>query len=403
MNACGIVVEYNPFHNGHKYHVSKSREQSGADCMIAVMSGHFLQRGEPAIIDKWHRAKAALQSGVDLVLELPYVYAVQHSDYFSKGAVLSLSALGIDSLCFGSENGKIPPFMKAYDDLKENKTSYEVKMRQALDLGHSYPDAARIANEAIGISTSSFDFSAPNNILGFSYIKQLLTYDESIKPLTIKRQESEFHDEHLSGRMASATSIRKEILKEGRISEHARQALPQETIDQLTLYRERADLWHDWNLYFPLLHYKLSVSSLKELHAIHGVDEGLEYRLKKAIKTSVSFGDFMEKVKTKRYTWTRIQRVCTHILTNFSKEEADLYLDQNTVPYVRVLGMNQTGQEYLGHRKKKMEVPLITQPQKANHLMLEIEERASAAYYNPLPNDRRNNHYHREFGAPVRI
>ncbi|MFC7061314.1 nucleotidyltransferase [Halobacillus seohaensis] len=403
MNSCGIIVEYNPFHNGHQYHIMKSKEESQADCVIAVMSGQFLQRGEPAIIDKWHRSRAALQSGVDLVVELPYLFAVQHSDYFSKGAVLTLDALGVNSICFGSENGSISPFLESYDHLSQNATLYEKSLRESLNEGNSYPEAARTANEAIGISTSNFDFSAPNNILGYSYVKQIFNYAPSIEPLTVERKESQYHDSTISGQMASATSIRKEILNNNQITEQAASTLPDATIEELISYYNQTHLWHEWDKYFDLLHYKLSTISLADLKEIHGVDEGLEYRLKQAIKSSTSFMDFMERIKTKRYTWTRLQRTCTHILVGLTKTEATKHLNTNSAPYVRILGMNHIGQRYLSEYKKKMTVPLITQPQQLTHSLLDIEEKSTAAYYSPLSAKQRVHQYHNEFGPPLRI
>ncbi|GGF11848.1 UPF0348 protein YlbM [Halobacillus andaensis] len=403
MKACGIIVEYNPFHNGHAYHVKESKEKSKADCMIAVMSGHFLQRGEPAIIDKWHRTKAALQSGVDLVIELPYIFAVQHSDYFSKGAVLSLNALQVDSICFGSENGAITPFLEAYQNLNERLEDYESSLREGLDQGLSYPDAARLANETIGISVEAFDFAAPNNILGYSYVKQIKSYASAIEPLTIKRIESNYHDTHVSGRMASATSIRKELLANREVTEHASLALPQSTVDELNTYYNESKVWHDWESYFNLLHYKIMTTPTEELKHIHGMDEGLEYRLKQTIRSSTSFFDFMHRLKTKRYTWTRLQRLCTHLLTGLTKQQASLHLESEYIPYVRLLGMNQTGQAYLNRRKKDIETPIIAQPQQLTSTLLDAEERATAAYFSPLPPVQRIKHLKKEYGPPVRI
>ncbi|WP_431799515.1 nucleotidyltransferase [Halobacillus andaensis] len=400
MKACGIIVEYNPFHNGHAYHVMQSKQKSNAACIAAVMSGPFLQRGEPAIIDKWHRTKAALSAGVDLVIELPYIFAVQHSDYFSKGAVLSLAALQVDSICFGSENGNIEPFIKAYEDLNAHQHAYESSLKEELSRGRSYPDAARMANETIGISLNEFDYSAPNNILGYSYVKQIRAFAPHIEPLTIKRKESNYHDTDLSGRMASATSIRKALKKQNKLTSHISEALPETTIDELHAYYNQSNLWHDWEDYFNFLHYTIMTTPAKDLQAIHGMDEGLEHRFKQKIKSSTSFQEFMQRVKTKRYTWTRLQRLCTHILVGLTKEEATAYLAKDKVPYIRVLGMTETGRQYLNVHKKRFNVPLITQPQQLSNGLLETEERAAAAYFSPLHAEVRINHLKKEYGPP---
>ncbi|WP_173918776.1 nucleotidyltransferase [Halobacillus sp. Marseille-Q1614] len=403
MKACGIIVEYNPFHNGHRYHIEESQKLSNADCIIAVMSGQFLQRGEPAIIDKWHRAKAALQSGVDLVIELPYLYAVQHSDYFSKGAVELLGAAGVDSICFGSEQGTIHPFISAYQQLHKHSKTYQSELKKALSEGLSFPNAARKAQKAIGLTEEAIDFSSPNNILGYSYVKQMLTNFPEIEPLTIKRKESQYHQEEISGRMASATSLRKQLFEAGEINNAVSSATPESTKKQLSHYYDQSGLWHNWELYFTLLYYKLSTLTYDQLNQFHGVDEGIEYRLKEFAASSLTFKEFMERIKTKRYTWTRLQRTCAHILTGLLKEEADSLLEQ-PLPYIRVLGMSKTGQTYLSRKKKHFDRPLFTQPQQLGHnRLLEIEKRATAAYYSPLAPDKRTLLSTQEYGPPVRV
>ncbi|WP_079529739.1 nucleotidyltransferase [Halobacillus hunanensis] len=400
MKSCGVIVEYNPFHNGHAYHIEQSRQAARADCMIAVMSGNFLQRGEPAIIDKWHRTRAALQSGADLVLELPYVFAVQHSDYFSQGAVDTLSYAGVDAICFGSENGEIAPFLAAHETLKQHGEEFHSSLRQQMDKGLSYPEAARFAYKAIGLE--ALDLGQPNNTLGYSYMKQMLTRHKQITPLTIKRTGSQYHDQQMGGSIASATSIRKDLLAHHKMTAQAREAMPTLTADELARYRHKNGLWHEWEHYFDLLQYKLLTLPAEQLQVIHGMDEGLEHRFKQAAKKATSFDQLIDTVKTKRYTWTRLQRTCVHILTGLIKNEAQQALNTQT-PYVRVLGMNKTGQTYLNKQKKRMEVPLITQPQQSDHPLLEFEERAVAAYYSVLPAKERVKQIATEYGPPVRI
>src|SRR5690625_6062685 len=170
MRACGLIVEYNPLHNGHVYHIQSAKKVSKADCMIAVMSGPFLQRGEPAIIDKFHRAKAALASGVDIILELPYPYAVQSSHLFAKGSVHSLAERGVSSICFGSESGDISTSTTGYHSWKENDGIYTDRLKRYLSAGHSFPLASMKALEFIGLTTGQMDLSQSNNILGFSFV-----------------------------------------------------------------------------------------------------------------------------------------------------------------------------------------------------------------------------------------
>ncbi|UOQ43148.1 nucleotidyltransferase [Halobacillus salinarum] len=403
MKACGVVVEYNPFHNGHHYHLIKSKEKAGADCMIAVMSGNFLQRGEPAIMDKWHRASAALQAGADLVLELPYIFAVQHSDYFSKGAVLTLAAAGVEAICFGSEIGEIEPFITAWENFKSKKSTYDETVRNYLNRGFSFPEASRYGYESIGLAEGKMDLSKPNNILGYSYVKQILAINPSIEPLTIARTNSQYHDKSINGNIASATSIRRELLEHGTLTEKASHTLPVITQEKLSEYQRKTGKWHRWEDYFQLLQYRILTSKEQDLRRIHGVDEGLEYRLKRTMRQSSNYQDFMDRLKTKRYTWTRLQRALVHILTGTTKEDARPLLDEPSLPYIRVLGMNQRGQSYLNQAKKTLEVPLLTQPQQLDHPLLEAEARASIAYYSILKDTHRIPAYQREYKAPVII
>lgn len=401
MKSCGVIVEYNPFHNGHLYHLKKAKKHAEADCMIAIMSGNFLQRGEPAIIDKWHRSEAALRGGADLVVELPFLYAVQHSDFFSQGAIQTLAELGVDSVCFGSENGDISAFTKAYEHMHKWKDEYEVTLRQYLNEGLSYPEASRLGYEAIKFPSGTIDLSQPNNILGYSYVKQLLTYAPEVEPLTVLRKDNHYHDEDITGAVASATSIRKELLAKGEMSSDAQNTIPSTTEDQLQKYKADYGLWHEWEKYFHLLQYKILTMEESTLRCFHGVEEGIEYRLKRAIKEATSFHEFLTKLKTKRYTWTRIQRTLVHILVGTDKLEASQLLRATPPPYARVLGMNDKGKKYLKMIKKETNIPVITQPQQLESEMLDLEARAAAAYYSVLSPAIRVRALKKEYGAPV--
>ncbi|WP_079480390.1 nucleotidyltransferase [Halobacillus salinus] len=400
MHASGVIVEYNPFHNGHQYHLQQSKRKSNADCMIAIMSGPFLQRGEPAIVDKWHRTRAALQGGADLVLELPYIYAVEHSDYFSQGAVRTLAEMGVDSICFGSEDGNIQSFIDADQYLSSHQPIYDQALRTFLNEGYAFPEASRLAFQQIGFPEDGIDLSQPNNILGLSYVKQMLTYHKRVEPLTIQRTSSNYHDETIDSRIASATSIRKEMKTEG-LSLRVKEALPSTTVDQLREYKTRTSIWHGWEHYYPFLHYKILTMTCEELREIHGVDEGLEHRLKRTVKRAASFEEFMKALKTKRYTWTRLQRTLVHILIGTTKQQARQLLLDTKPAYARVLGMNTTGRNYLKQQKKDMDIPLVTQPQQLDHPMLDLEERASISYYSVLNADSRIERMDREYKAPI--
>lgn len=390
MKACGLIVEYNPFHNGHAYHVEKAKSASNANCVIAVMSGNFLQRGEPAIIDKFSRTKAALLAGVDIVLELPYAFAVQHSDHFAHGAVQILDTIGVSSICFGSESGEISPFINSYHQMEDKKETYKTELKLQLDKGLSFPEASMFAYQRIGLTNETFDLSQPNNVLGYSYVKTILKYNLNIEPLTIKRHNNHYHDSEITNQIASATSIRKEILESHQLTNKAIAALPEATTKQLETYKEEMSTWHEWEQYFTILNYRVQTMSAEELRDIHGIVEGLEHRIKSTAKAVETMHDWIAAIKTKRYTWTRIQRIFVHLLTNTKTDEISNLIDASeSAPYIRLLGMSKTGQAFLNQEKKNIEVPIITALGKNMHPLLQLEEKASTAYYSVLaPRDR---------------
>lgn len=396
MKACGLVVEYNPFHNGHQYHVNQAKQASNADCVIAIMSGPFLQRGEPAIIDKFHRAKAALHSGVDIVLELPYIFAVQSSEYFGMGAILTLNEIGVSHICFGSESGQIEDFTNSYHLLNKNKQKFDETIQNYLNQGYSFPKASDLAYEKIGLK--QIDMLQPNNILGMSYVKSIIDNHLPIKPLTIKRIHSNYHDEEITNNIASATSIRQSLINKG-ISV-VEQTFPTETLSALNNYKNITGQWHTWEDYFPFLIYRILTMDVNQLKQIKGVDEGLEHRIKEKAENATSFLDLMNNIKTKRYTWTRLQRMFTHILTNTLKKDYDL-LNMREVPYIRLLGMTSKGKQYLNTVKKDLNVPLL--PQLSRNYELSIDEKASRTYYSILSPEKRNKMFQQEISRPIII
>ncbi|MRH42150.1 nucleotidyltransferase [Aquibacillus halophilus] len=399
MNACGLIVEYNPFHNGHYYHLEQSKQATNSDCMIAVMSGNFLQRGEPAITDKFHRARVAVQQGVDIVVELPFIYAVQNSDLFARGAVSILAALGVKSLCFGSESGQINDFINAYKLFQNKQERYKLELKKQLSYGISFPEASRQAYQAIGLTQGSIDLSQPNNILGFSYLKSIYQNNFSIRPMTIKRTKNNYHDKEIKNEIASATSIRKELVAYNKVTTLAKEALPSKMIEGLDEYKQYSGLWHHWEHYFNILQYRVLTMTEAELRQVHGVDEGLEYRLKRTASKATSFDSWMNDVKTKRYTWTRLQRMFAHILVN-TKKESIVSLTEEKLPYIRLLAMTDKGQAYLNQIKKSMEIPIITGLKNGRHQISAIESQASYAYYSVVSPIQRRKLYKQELNPP---
>ncbi|EIT84908.1 hypothetical protein A374_12715 [Fictibacillus macauensis ZFHKF-1] len=380
MNTCGIVVEYNPFHNGHYYHLQQSKKQTKSDVMIAVMSGNFLQRGEPAIISKWKRAEMALYSGVDLVVELPYVFAVAPAPIFAKGSISLLAALGANTLCFGSESGSIDLFYHTLEQLNTKGAQYDQFLQTFLKQGQSFPKAASNAAQALHIK-NGVDLTLPNNILGMEYVKAIQKDHPLIQAQTILRKGASYHETNLEADpIASATAIRTTIAKEGALTDRVLATMPPSSAAVLQQEWEKNHIM-TWDALYPALRYKLLSTDESAIAALYEVEEGLEHRLKKAALQCDTFTDFMTHIKTKRYTWTRLQRMCLHILHNLAREQAKQWM-VNGPAYVRILGMSSKGQEHLRRIKKAIPLPLVTTVSKCDHEMLAFEQQTAAVYHN---------------------
>ncbi|MGR3206381.1 nucleotidyltransferase [Bacillus glycinifermentans] len=386
MKAVGVIVEYNPFHNGHLYHIKEAKAQTHSDVAIAVMSGYFLQRGEPAIVSKWARTKMALKSHADIVVELPYAFAVQKAETFAEGAVSILGELQCTSLFFGSENGDIDSFLDTAIYTIKHKDELDEEVKRHISTGMSYPAAMAKAFHNVSDGTRALDLSKPNNILGFHYVKAILQDDIGMKPATLTRLSSDYHDIDLPegpSHIASATSIRKSILKTMSLSDSS-SFLPEASAEELEEYAGTFGLWHSPENYFPFLKYSIHTMDTKELEGIYEVEEGLEHRIAKAIRTARSYSEYMEQLKTKRYTWTRLQRMNTHILTRAKKADIRSILAEKRPSYIRLLGMTKKGQAYLSKKKKELRVPLITKIGAFSHPSLDLDIKAGRVYSAPL-------------------
>ncbi|MFE4239048.1 nucleotidyltransferase [Peribacillus butanolivorans] len=401
MKACGLVVEYNPFHNGHVLHARESRENTGADVVVAVMSGPFLQRGEPAIVSKWARAEMALRGGIDLVIELPYAFATQKAEIFAKGSISLLEYLGCDSFCFGSEDGRIEPFITAHKILSDNSVAFDAAIKSAMDAGNSYPTSASLAFQSIIQNDDVLDLTKPNNILGKEYVSVALKNSFSIQPYTIQRVAAGYHETQLSSEsIASATGIRKAIMEQKQELEPVAGYIPQSTRIGLEHYLSTYSTLHDWEMYWPMLKYRILSSSLMELAEIYEIEEGIEHRFKEMAKQATTFSDFMAAMKTKRYTWTRLQRMCVHIFTHTLKGK----MIHNDLPsYIRLLGMNARGQEYLRTVKKDLPVPLISKLSAYQKHGIETDLRAAQVYALGLPEPNQASLMKREYESPIII
>jgi predicted nucleotidyltransferase len=399
MRAVGLIVEYNPFHNGHAYHLQASKEAANADVVIAVMSGNFLQRGEPALVSKWSRTRMALLNGVDLVFELPYNFATQKAETFANGAVSILDAIGCDSLCFGSESGDISSFLHTIDYLTKHQRTYDEHIKRFMNTGVSYPKALSLAFQQLPDSENFLDLAMPNNILGFQYIKAIKQQKSSIRPITVPRKNANYHDEHFSSAtIASATSIRKAIFSKSEGHFEIEQLVPEPTKQLLTDYYQDYGIFHQWENYWSFLQFRLIHCSPTELRGIYEVEEGLENRLIAAALVSESFHEFMQKIKTKRYTWTRLQRLCVHILTNALKTEMAKNLERAT--YVRLLGMTTTGKEYLNKRKTHFSLPLVSKLSSFKQKEITLDIKGARVYSLGVPHHLRKALLMQEYKQP---
>src|SRR5690625_4760586 len=241
-----------------------------------------------------------------------------------------------------------------------------------------------------------------NNILGFSYVKTIKKHDLPIEPFTVKRLNSDYHEEVISHQIASATSIRKE-LKQHEFSEKVVQALPKSSLLQLELYKHETSVWHSWEDYFPFLHYRVMTMSKQELATIQGVDEGIEYRIKDTANDATSFFDWLEKIKTRRYTYVRLQRMFVHILTNTKKKNIAEIITAKQVPYLRLLGMSKSGQAYLNAQKHRIDIPMVTNLNKSVRSLLMLDEKATNTYYSILPTHLKKKMRKQEFALPIRL
>lgn len=346
MQACGIIVEYNPFHNGHRYHIEQAKSKTGADVVVAVMSGNFLQRGEPAVIDKWQRAQAALANGADLVVELPASWAVQPADLFASGAVSLLQALKCQWLCFGTD-AQAPFDYQAF-------AQFEERHREEINADFQRLDKANATyNERMDTVLSRLypayaaHSKQPNHILGMEYAKALLHYDAPMEIVAIARKAAAYHSEALHhASIASATAIRKGIKNNTDITSF----VPVQT------YKNLQGKVVDWQAFWPLLHYQIMVMPLHEMAQIYQMVEGLEYRIKACAQTARSFDDFIQQLKTKRYSLVRLQRLLCYVLFQITTDEMT---EAQKQPYIRVLGYTSQGQAYLKQIKADLSMPLV--------------------------------------------
>ncbi len=347
----GIVAEYNPFHNGHAYHIKQSKQISNCRYTVCVMSGNFTQRGSCSLIDKWSKAKMAIENGVDLVIELPVLYATSSAENFAFGAVQILDSLKIvDDISFGAECSDIQILSEIADVLYREPKAFKSILAHELDKGVSFPKARENALLMYLNNTKRYlnILSAPNNILGIEYLKALKLLDSHLVPHVVERIEADYNSYGISGNIASSTAIRN-IVKSGNFKVLPK-ILPESSYSVLMENIKFGHVVSDISSFEKEILYVLRKMSIDEIKNLPDVNEGLENILKKAANSCNSVIEFLNIVKSKRYTNTRIQRILLYSLLGITKK--DMQISKKVNPYIRVLGMNKRGEFILSEALK---------------------------------------------------
>ncbi|MDD6432117.1 MAG: nucleotidyltransferase [Lactobacillaceae bacterium] len=338
MQAVGMVVEYNPFHNGHHYFLRQAKAQTEADVAVAVMSGNFTQRGEPTIVDKWTRAQAALESGVDLVVELPVFYAAQPAHRFAAGALAILNALQVHQVAFGAEHPQWDFAALVAAEQHFNQAEFD-------QYNATY---ATQFNQQLRAQTG-IELRDPNDILAFAYTKAVLANDYPIQLTPVQRRGSDYHDQQIHGQIASASAIRQAVTTGGDFA-----ATVPPVMDKALA---KVDVVPSWDSLYPILRNQLIQAPIDYLAQTYQMAEGLEHRMKEVAQRSLCFDEFIYGVKTKRYTYAHLLRMCLYTTLQLSENEVAARADH---PYIHILGFTARGREYLHQVKKQVPIPLFT-------------------------------------------
>lgn len=362
MKILGLITEYNPFHNGHKYHLEKSIKKTNATHTIAVMSGNFLQRGVPSLTNKWLRAEMAVKEGVDLVIELPTIYACNSAEFFAFGAISLLNNLGIvDAISFGSEIGQISPLNEVAKILVKEPTEYQNYLKEFLAEGISFP---RAREKALGkyCSDESLEkvLHSPNNILGIEYMKSLIKCNSKITPHTITRIKAPYSSTNISSNICSATAIRTYITQEDYDLNTLKRVIPKNSfkVFEKSIGSGFSPIYYTH--FEKILLYKLRTLSKVELKKVFDINEGLENRIKEMAVKATDLQSLLQGLKTKRYTLTRIQRIFAHILLGITKEHILMFNRYGGSQYARLLAFSTKGTEILKRLKKSSKIPILT-------------------------------------------
>lgn len=374
----GIITEYNPFHNGHLYHLKKSKKQTNCQYSICVMSGNFTQRGSTSIIDKWSKAKMAIQNGVDLVIELPTLYAISSAENFAYGAIKVLDSLNIvTDISFGTESNNINLLDNISHLLLTEPEEFKALLNEELGKGVSFPKAREIActkylqkNSPENISLYNNILSSPNNILGIEYLKALKKLNSKITPHIINRIESDHNSIDIKNNIVSSSAIRNIISKNQNL-EILKNLMPENSYNILIENFESGHIVTDISGFEKEIIYSLRQMSTQDISKLADVKEGLEYKIKDAANSCNNLDTFFDIVKSKRFTHTRLQRILLYSLLNITKE--DMLLSKKITPYIHVLGLNSNGRNLLSQiSKTNPELRIITSVKKFENTCIDL-------------------------------
>ena len=381
----GIIAEYNPFHNGHSYHIQNTKALTGADFVVAVMTGNFTQRGNTSVVDKWEKTKMALNGEADLVIELPTIYSISSAENFANGAIKILNTLGIvDSISFGMEADDISTLNNIANVLYMEPPEYKAILEHELSKGSSFPKARENALMMYlnDIKRYANVLKGSNNILAIEYLKALKSQKSNLVPIGVKREKVYYNSIKVIDEYASSTGIRNLLLHNQ--LEEARKVVPSKTYSLLLNNIRQGTFVLDITAYNREIIYKLRSMCVKEIANLPDVNEGLEYLIKDASNKTNNLIELINKVKSKRYTQTRVQRILLYALLGITKK--DMEISKKMTPYIRVLGCSENGKILLSQINSKAKViTSFKKFEKSNKnrkikRMLEIDKKATDIY-----------------------
>jgi len=396
-NILGIIAEYNPYHNGHRYQMEEAGIIAKADYVVALISGHFVQRGEPAIYDTYTRAEMALLSGADAVFEIPVPFSTSSAEDFASYGVALLSSLGIQNFSFGTENASVGELFKIAEILVNETDSFKSVLKEMLILGNTYPQArmSAVINELrrngagdIEITRAKELLSSPNNILGIEYMKAKYIFRTPIKAFAIPRRGSGYHDKEMNLSFASATGIRNHIFSSGNLRA-IQNYVPNAVFD---LMLEKGTVSADDITGIILRRVLNLIHDNVDLEEFSDVSADLARRIITSIKSMSSYEELINLIKTKHYTYTRVSRALCHVLLGIKEKDMNYYKEGRIAPYARLIGFRRESAELLSQLKFTSSVPIISKMADASEILsdkpaalaLLMEEAHAAEIYNSI-------------------